>query len=78
MANENTNRFVDDGIYYYIATIIDGTVYDVMMCKENTKELYLSNPTFVMVPEGQTVDKGYTYDGSNFHFGHYEYFPDPE
>lgn len=67
----------DNQDYNYIAVLIDNVVHEVMICLDTTKELYLSNPTFVMVPEGQTVDRGYTYDGTNFAFGEIT-FPDPE
>jgi hypothetical protein len=67
----------DDQGHSYIAVLIGNVVHDIMICRDTTKELYLSNPSFVMVPEGQTVDRGYTYDGTNFAFGEIT-FPDPE
>ena len=59
-----------------VAMVINDRVYEVMLCNDYTRDLYLSNPTFVLVEQGQ-VDIGYTYDGTSFTYGEIT-FPDPE
>lgn len=59
-----------------VAMIINGAVYDIMTCSDYTRDLYLSNPTFVLVEQGQ-VEFGYNYDGTTFTYGEFT-FPDPE
>lgn len=50
---------------YFIAMVIDGTVYDVMNVDETTASKYMAQPSFVQVGMGE-VALGYTYDGTSF------------
>lgn len=52
---------------YWIATVVNGQVYDVMNVSGQQAAMYLSNPTFVQIANGD-AGVGWTYDAGTGKF----------
>lgn len=51
---------------YKVALLIDNVVSQILYSNSSDTAKFLSNPTFVQIPDNQEVEQGFVYDGTTF------------